>query len=248
MPIPELYQFPVSHFCEKARWCLDYKGLDYTVRNLLPGPHLPQTRKLAGVRTVPILRDGGRCIADSTAIAQYLEQQHPGLPLLPADVPAQQALLTQVKRLDREGEDVRRWIYGHVLTHGDFRHTLYSGYDRPQRWIGYAMAPAVRLAIQRGYDIRPETLALSLHVMLKGLDTLEATLQNDPARYLAGGQFTLADLTAAALYAPLVGPADSPWPREVPGPALPPAMAAMRATVAQRPVGHWIERIYREYR
>ena len=32
-----LYQFPISHYCEKARWQLDHKGLAYRTRNLLPG-------------------------------------------------------------------------------------------------------------------------------------------------------------------------------------------------------------------
>lgn len=31
-----LYQFPQSHFAEKGRWLLDYKGLDYQARNLYP--------------------------------------------------------------------------------------------------------------------------------------------------------------------------------------------------------------------
>jgi glutathione S-transferase len=34
-----LYQFQFSHFCEKARWALDYKDLPYTCKNLLPGLH-----------------------------------------------------------------------------------------------------------------------------------------------------------------------------------------------------------------
>jgi glutathione S-transferase len=35
-----LYQFQFSHYCEKARWALDYKGLAYAPKNLLPGPGL----------------------------------------------------------------------------------------------------------------------------------------------------------------------------------------------------------------
>ena len=34
-----LYQFPLSHFCEKARWMLDYKELEYVAQNLMPGAH-----------------------------------------------------------------------------------------------------------------------------------------------------------------------------------------------------------------
>jgi glutathione S-transferase len=34
-----LYQFPLSHYCEKARWLLDHKELDYVAHNLIPGFH-----------------------------------------------------------------------------------------------------------------------------------------------------------------------------------------------------------------
>jgi glutathione S-transferase len=46
--------------------------------------------RLSGQRQVPVLVDGAEVIADSTAIALYLEQQHPEPPLLPQD-PAQRA-------------------------------------------------------------------------------------------------------------------------------------------------------------
>ena len=35
----KLYTFNISHFSEKARWALDYEGILYEERVLLPGPH-----------------------------------------------------------------------------------------------------------------------------------------------------------------------------------------------------------------
>jgi len=29
LPLPRLYIFPISHYCEKARWALDYLNVDY---------------------------------------------------------------------------------------------------------------------------------------------------------------------------------------------------------------------------
>jgi len=43
-----LYQFPISHYCEKIRWALDHKGLDYKLVNLLPGFHVSTAKKLSG--------------------------------------------------------------------------------------------------------------------------------------------------------------------------------------------------------
>ena len=68
-----LYQFPISHYCEKSRWQLDYKGLAYRTRNLLPGPHRLRTQWMARINTLPVLRDGQRVVGDSTKIAYYLE-------------------------------------------------------------------------------------------------------------------------------------------------------------------------------
>ena len=44
----KLYQFCISHYCEKARWALDYKGINYQTVNLLPGQHVNTIRKLTG--------------------------------------------------------------------------------------------------------------------------------------------------------------------------------------------------------
>ncbi len=41
-----LYQFPISHYCEKTRWNLEAKGLSYRIENLLPGPHRLVTKRL----------------------------------------------------------------------------------------------------------------------------------------------------------------------------------------------------------
>src|SRR5690349_3667970 len=52
-----LHQFPISHYCEKTRWNLDLKGLDYGIKNLLPGPHAVINRLKVGAASVPVLID-----------------------------------------------------------------------------------------------------------------------------------------------------------------------------------------------
>ena len=63
-----LYQFPLSHFCEKARWLLDHKELDYNAQNLIPGVHRAFAKLKTGQNKLPILRDQDQWIADSTQI------------------------------------------------------------------------------------------------------------------------------------------------------------------------------------
>jgi len=42
-----------------ARWALDYKGLAYVTRNLIPGPHRCAAERLAAQSHVPILVNSG---------------------------------------------------------------------------------------------------------------------------------------------------------------------------------------------
>ena len=89
----QLYQFPFSHYCEKTRWALDYKGIPYRVVNLLPGVHRWTVGELAPETCVPVLRDGEITVQDSTAIIDYLDTRYPN-PSLTPDAPgtARQAL------------------------------------------------------------------------------------------------------------------------------------------------------------
>src|SRR5215204_5667779 len=70
----ELYDFRFSHYSEKARWALDFKGVPYTPRHLLPGFHLRTTRKLAPAACVPILKTDAAVIQGSTEIIDFLER------------------------------------------------------------------------------------------------------------------------------------------------------------------------------
>ena len=85
-----LYQFPISHYCEKVRWALDYKGLDYTSKNLLPGIHLIVIKKIAQRSSVPVLVDGEKIIQNSADIIDHLDRSYPGKPLTPADAALEQ--------------------------------------------------------------------------------------------------------------------------------------------------------------
>ncbi len=73
MDIPILWQFTFSHFNEKARWALDYKGIAHVRRSLLPGPHIPKVKMMTGQTTVPVMVMNGETIFDSTRIIAALD-------------------------------------------------------------------------------------------------------------------------------------------------------------------------------
>ena len=71
-PAPLLWHFPISHYSEKVRWALDYKGVAHR-RKVLSGDYLFRVRWATGRRaTLPVLHLDGRAIVDSTTSALTL--------------------------------------------------------------------------------------------------------------------------------------------------------------------------------
>jgi glutathione S-transferase len=90
--VPErvLHQFTLSPYCVKIRKILEFKGLAYTTAEVNPFSRGTVAR-ISGQKRVPVLvetpADGsaGRAIADSTAIALYLDERYPDPPVYPRD-------------------------------------------------------------------------------------------------------------------------------------------------------------------
>src|SRR5207247_7582325 len=82
---PVLWHLKMSHYNEKARWALDYKGIPHVRSALVPGRHRDKAQKLSGGETFPVLELDGEAIGDSTRIIEALERRHPEPPLYPSD-------------------------------------------------------------------------------------------------------------------------------------------------------------------
>jgi glutathione S-transferase len=63
--------------------------------------------------------------------------------------------------------------------------------------------------------------------------------------YLVGDRFSVADLTAAALFSPLVQPAELQY--HLPSP-FPPSIAAYRQTLSDHGAFQWVTEIYSRHR
>jgi glutathione S-transferase len=116
---PVLWQLQISHYNEKVRWALDYKGVEYERRSLLPGFHKAKTKRLTGdVDTTPVLTLDGRSIGDSTAIIAAIEERWPQPPLYPADPAERERALALEDFFDEElGPHIRRAAYHELLDH-----------------------------------------------------------------------------------------------------------------------------------
>jgi glutathione S-transferase len=233
-----LYHFAGSHFCEKARWALDYKGLDYTSRTLVPGPHRRTTLKLAPKPEVPILLDDGRAVQGSSAIIDYLERKVPHPSLTPVNPCDASAANEWEQYLDRNvGVPVRVYLYHFLL---EDRRLATDFLLRGVRWWGrplYALIyPRVRRAMRKGMGIDEESAQAARHMLLAAFDRLDRQLAEH--RFLAGPLFSRADLTAASLVGDFCGATyRHPDPVET-----------FRSECRDRPFFRWVQAIRRDYR
>ncbi len=80
-----LYHFPTSPYARRVRLALAHKGLSAELRDARANPeHASELKRLNPMRTVPLLIDGQRVIADSAVICQYIDRKWPDPPLWPA--------------------------------------------------------------------------------------------------------------------------------------------------------------------
>ena len=72
-----LITIPISHYCEKARWALEYLQIPFQEFAQMPPFHQIPAKQYGGT-TLPILITGTRIIRDSTEILRYLDTLQPG--------------------------------------------------------------------------------------------------------------------------------------------------------------------------
>ena len=244
---PVLWHIKISNFNEKARWALDYKGIPHHRRAPLPSVHaviaLALTRRVA---TFPVLRLDGRTIGDSTRIIAALEDYAPDPPLYPADPLERRRALELEEFFDENlGHDVRRVMFWHLLREPDRIRASAAKLTTPRQGrIVSATFPAVRAVLSRRYQINDRSAAQSVLKIRAAMTLIEDTL--DGREHLVGQRFTVADLTAAALLGPLLGPPQ--FPTRVPDNALPEKLAALRTELQALPAGQWVLRTYQRHR
>jgi len=93
-----IHQLPLSLYSFKVRLALRLKGIDVELREPPGGSYRsPEYRAINPAGTIPALIDGGRLIAESDAIIEYLDDIGLGQPLRPADpwLAARQRMLSR---------------------------------------------------------------------------------------------------------------------------------------------------------
>lgn len=247
--LPLLYVFSISHYCEKARWALDWSEIAYQTQCMMPVAHMEVMQKLGAAGTsVPLLQTQDTLVHGSDAILDWIDKQPSsarGNLAPPSELNAQCQALE--KRLDElVGVHARRYFYSEALVeHPDtvlsiFCHQLPAEDVQAltQNWpvVCELMIGAMNLGYEQGQESRQ-----ILEVELDWLDGLLA----DKRQFLVGNRFSRADITAASLLAPLALPPEHPTYSML---QIPPRAQADFERWAQRPIAHWVRETYRKFR
>lgn len=208
-PLPRLITVQVSHFCEKARWVLDRAGIAYVEEPHLQGPNVIAALRAGGSRRVPVLvAPDGAVLPSSDAIARWCDAQL-GEPdrLIPGGPFGEQARALEDDLGQRLGPAARTWAYGAIRP-------LHADYD--EAWVG-RLPSAEQAALRLGRHAVDRAVRLRFRVSRAGVtrawqeieavfDDVGGLLKRSGGKHLLGDRLTIADITFAALAAPVLVP------------------------------------------
>ena len=244
--LPVLWQLQISHYNEKVRWALDHKRIPHVRRSLLPGVHSLKAKRLTGdIDTTPVLTLDGRSIGDSTHIIAALEERWPQPPLYPED-PAQRRRALDLEDFfdEKLGPHIRRAVYQELLAYPEMVVPLFTNGQRlPARILVRATFPLLRVGMRQRMRINAAAAEKSRRRTEEAMDRLEDEI--GPSGYLVGDEFTVADLTAAALFYPVARPPEYPYPSVTDPPA---SAREFLDPLARRPGGEWVSEMFRRHR
>ena len=191
-----LHQWEISPFCGKVRQILRMKGIAHRVENY-NGLRALKAARLSHAGTLPVLDWGSERVADSTAIAAFLDQRQPAPPIYPAD-PRDAALA----RTFEDWADESLYAYGvyfrveYAQARAKTIALLCAG--RPA-WERAIFAPVFTRRLRRKVDALGLTRRAGAEVeaaFLRLVDDLDALLRG--REWLVGDAHSIADIAVSA--------------------------------------------------
>jgi glutathione S-transferase len=242
-----LVTIPISHYCEKARWALERAGFEYREEPHVQGIHRLASRHAGGGGTVPVLVTAEGSIGDSQAILEWVDRQTSiERRLFPLEPRSRVEVEALCRRFDEQlGPSGRRLIYAHMLP----QRKLMLGYNNRgvPRWEDLALRsgwPLAALFVRQALAIRRGSAVPDEVAVWRELD-FAAGLLADGRPHLCGERFSAADLTFAALCAPVLVPSIYGVPLPQPD-VLAPGTAALVERARAHPAGKYALRMIAE--
>lgn len=168
--------------------------------------HRLATSREAG-RTVPLLVHGGERFVDSGEILRHANAWGGGDALYPAEPDLRRDIDALEQRFAEElGPHTRRWAYASLLDDSKLIREVWSrGVPPLQARLVPWIVPIARRVVRAGYRITPDSARRSLDRIRLVFREVDERLR-DGRRFLVGDRFSAADLTFAALAAPMLFP------------------------------------------
>lgn len=257
MSSPELVTIPISHFCERARWTLEYLEIPFRERPNLQVFHRRALKRIGAGATTPALRLPQQVLLDSYAISDWANAQAlpdgKALRFWPDDA-------VEIKHLEHWGETIACWTrliaYHWLLPRRALLMRCNNrGAPRWQGWmLGLGYKQAVKM-VRQHFGITPQRVQQANDDLLRAMDELSKQLRG--TSYLsvsdgthAGETFSELDLTLASYLAPLCLPAEyGIKPGTLPAlDELPEELRVQVEAFRAHPVGEHCLRMFRMYR
>jgi glutathione S-transferase len=240
-----LYTFSLSHFSEKIRWTLSAAGVAFEEVPWTPFFHVLRARRRGRATTVPVLETRDESVQDSTRILLWLEKNRAPFALLPVDLAEREAALAIEARFDEVGEHVVRFAYSVTLDDAESVTRYWTTDATPwQAGVVRRFFPAMRWVFRRKLRMNAKNVARSRATIDAGLTWLESQIKT-PTQYLVGDRLTVADLTAAALLAPLACPDEHPVYGST---RYRSGIGPLVSEWQDRPAFGWVRAMYRNHR
>jgi glutathione S-transferase len=113
-----LYHFSISNCSQKARLCLEEKGLHWTSHpvDLVNSQHLtPEFVAINPKGLVPVLVHDGVVVTESSDIIDYLDQHFPNPPLRPSDPAERERMYCWLKLWDETQSRLKTLSHDTIL-------------------------------------------------------------------------------------------------------------------------------------
>jgi glutathione S-transferase len=242
----ELYQWELSHYSEKVRLILDYKGLEYRKIEVTPGIGQVELLRLTGQQKVPVLKDGSRYIADSTEIAKYLDLEYPDRPLIPKD-PKKRALTLLMEEWADESIGIkgRKALFSVISKDQNVRKSLLpTSIPNVLKDLVEGVPTDLMTVLGFGVGYTPDAIKTAIADLKQDLEAVILLLADSP--YLTGDEPTLADLAVAGLSMLLKFPEGAylDLPANLRGKGVP----SIADNPDYAPFFTWRDRIYTQFR
>jgi len=244
---PTLWHIPISHYSEKVRWALEQKGVEHDRRAPPPPSHMAVALALTRGRakTFPVLGLDGEQIGDSTAIIAALERRFPDPALYPAAETERRRALELEDWFDEQLGPHLRLLTWHEVTRDEaaLEKLAVQQLPAPLKRFRTLAARGASSFVNLRYGVESAEAADAARAKVReALDRLEEELGESD--FLVGDRFSVADLTAAALFYPLVLPPEGPQLLGEP----PEALERFRAPLKGRRGYQWVEEMFRRHR